>query len=570
MLTTVADYSTGCPTCHIRESANTVPLGTEYNSARSGAHVDHDHGCATCHNALPTSHYAGIDTLAMDAPGATLGNATYSVEYTDSTAALVAATQGYFSNTATSGSCATVDCHSPQTPTAWDYSVATCGTCHADAIATNAHAAHIYNGATPDHTDCDNCHPSSTYQVQATGTHTSFVSGTHASTGTVTVDFVAGIGKTGAGGTTTCVSATMCHQRETAVTWNNTTVQMTCNTCHYYNASPTAAGNVGTGSLTLTHNAHFYGAPTSVVCNDCHPSNTGDINDKRTHLTTPGAGNDGALIAARAAAVMDEATVTATALGHSGTDVDPAMAACDNWQCHDPGDPGFATTTYKATWGGTNGTCTFCHGDDTTHPTSGSHGSHLAYDATYVCGDCHTPVVAGTYTHMNRAVGIKAGITYAPTASLTDYTTTTYGNCYGSVEGADDNFCHAVAATGNNPAWNTATDNCALYCHYGAAADVENFVGNDKDISRINTGAEYTTYGHGAATRGTQGCAVNCHLTTVGHAADLAASGNPFRLGMTYTASDTFCSNTTTCHVGALTSVVKGHTNELMTSDKRT
>ena len=240
-----------CLKCHQRVDGATNPLGTEYNDARSGAHIDHDHGCNFCHGAAPAAHYTGIATVAMDNPTGSIANPTYFASYTDATTAAVnPLTNGYFNDAATaagvSGTCNTVTCHDNASP-AWDVDLtASCGLCHLDSPTTNAHQAHIYNGATPDHTDCDACHPSSGYAVAATGTHATFLGGTHA-TGVIAVNLVAGIGASGAGGTTAC--ATACHARETTTTWNNTTVPMTCNSCHYYAPSPTSAGNVGTGAV---------------------------------------------------------------------------------------------------------------------------------------------------------------------------------------------------------------------------------------------------------------------------------------------------------------------------------
>ena len=335
----------------------------------------------------------------------------------------------------------------------WDVDLdATCGLCHSNSPTSNSHEAHIIRNADIDHTDCDVCHPSVGYAVAATGTDLDFISGNHADGG---ADFNAGIADGGSGGTATCTGS--CHLGDAGVeTWDNTTVAISCNACHYYDATPTVAENGD--DLTLTHDAHFFGAPTNIVCTDCHANNTGETAyPNRLHITS-GAGADGVVLAGRAEALQDEATATVAT-----SDPDPGMATCDNGLCHDP-----SAGAYSATWNATNDLCTFCHSDS--DPGTGSHNAHVTYDASYVCTDCHADN-AGVYTHMNRVVTLAGGLVYG--GDLNPPYVASFGSC-------TTNTCHDTAS---DPAWNTSPGDCAV-CHLDAA-DADDFDAVNKSASEV-------------------------------------------------------------------------------------
>ena len=574
-ITTASVITTECQKCHQRVDGNTNPLGTQYNDARSGAHIDHDFGCPTCHSAVPTTHYTGISTIAMDNPD-NIGNATYFASYTDTTGVAVnPLTNGYFNDATTaggvSGTCNTVTCHSNASP-AWNYTVATCGFCHLDSPTSNRHQAHIYNGSTPDHTDCDQCHPSATYADAVTGTDLNFMSpGLHANS---SVNLVAGLGATGAGPTVTCTT-NFCHRRDTASTNWGTASSLTCNSCHYApipaTGVPTAAGDTGTAKLGGTHDAHFFGAPTNIVCADCHVVSTADTVAPRAHMHNNGS-TDGLILLNKAQATQDEGDVTAAALG-TGTDPDQppvgadgsSNATCNTALCHNP-TPG---ASYSVIWtGAAITTCDKCHADTTGVPDSGSHAKHINYAAGYAsCTQCHVNNGA-TIGHMTRSVELSAGMTAGYTASLAPpYTSASWGSCSAGA-------CHD---TDQDPAWGSSIPaNDCYRCHINnnttptSSSDSPNFVGSDRSASLIGIGDEWALRGHGAKGAPANTCA-GCHDgTATPHQPDLAASANPFRLGNSYTNPDAFCTNAS-CH-NPLTAAgqVKSHTSANMTVKQRT
>ncbi|NIM51749.1 MAG: CxxxxCH/CxxCH domain-containing protein, partial [Gemmatimonadales bacterium] len=433
-----------------------------------------------------------------------------------------------------------------------------CGDCHTIPPTSGSHAAHA-DGVDSDYTDCHQCHTDNgglDYSTTPAGTHNN---------GAVT--FASGIADgVNAGGSApgayTCSSS--CHQRErggtTGTTWNNTTAPLTCNSCHYQEASPASANNTGLGALTLTHNAHFDASGSTLVCTDCHADNSADTAAPRTHMDNTGA-NDGAVVQNKAAASQDEGDILAGTL-NQGADPDPGNPTCNNLACHNPSGTDIATG-YQATWGGTNAACNFCHADPATgDPGTGSHTNHIGYASGYVsCTDCH--VDNGTnYGHLSRQVDFTGGLTYD--GDVTDYTNATWGSCTAG-------GCHD---TDSDPAWGSSPTDCAV-CHGSASADANNFVGNDKTPTAIMTGAEWTNYGHGSKGK----ACTDCHDMASPHDSTATLSGtNPFRLvdqdggaggvqfSCSYNAAGCHAAGTTGPATGLDISTFVTHSNEEMTT----
>ena len=322
-----------------------------------------------------------------------------------------------------------------------------CGDCHAIPPATGAHAEHADGDA--DYTDCEACHGT------VAGGYTTTPSGTH---NNGSASFVAAITYSNSGTTAnksddTCFT-TICHNQSArgvgSATW--TLGGANCNACHYNSA--------GTNGLTADHAPHLAAA---VACSSCH---TVPASLAVHALDATGAANDGASLTDRAAALQDEATVTAAALG-SGSDPDAGNPTCNNAACHNP-----SATTYSAQWLVSASSCTLCH--SATDPTTDSHTGHLGagvpttYGRTFTCLSCH-PNHAGVNAHRNGSVNVQVPINTVMTAVATP---TAAGAC-----GTND--CHRadlanVAPVRNTYQWGVAlTDDCAS-CHAGTGIATRN------------------------------------------------------------------------------------------------
>ena len=166
-----------------------------------------------------------------------------------------------------------------------------------------------------------------------------------------------------------------------------------CDECHYYNASPTSAGNNGHfAPLTGDHSDHFASTVvTAIGCSECHvvPSDTG-------HISTADVGTDTGDMQDRALALQNEAAVTSTVLGAQGSSA--GNARCDNTQCH---DPSASDNVYDATWTVDTAACTLCHSN--TNPGTGSHDGHLGGPSPAPASSQHRQVDEKTANFTFRA-----------------------------------------------------------------------------------------------------------------------------------------------------------------------
>ena len=185
--------------------------------------------------------------------------------------------------------------------------------------------------------------------------------------------------------------------------------------------------------------------------------------------------------------------------------------------CH-----GRAGGAFAAVYGEPN----YTEGVATSDDVRNSHSAHVSRTlatAKTQCADCHADAINadGTLkaggTHLNGAVEVTFGagkkiLTYNPIGEA----------------------CGTITCHGNGTAsWGQKLG--CVGCH-GGGADVNNWAISDGTASIINTGAEWTSYGHGSTTAGTlvnlaQGktgidiCRY-CHDWNVGH----EVATNPFRL----------------------------------------
>jgi hypothetical protein len=404
-----------------------------------------------------------------------------------------------------------------------------CGDCHlinAGNPSTGAHLVHKDKTGPAgegenDITDCYACHTDNA----AGGGYATTPSGTHNDGSTTTVAALGYSDNATPGVYTddTCATNT-CHSGATATTfWADTS--LACDACHYQADPPDATNNTAHGAtIGDSHNAHFAAGANSVACTVCHPNNI-DL----SHITIT-ASDDGGILTDMATAdpSVDEVELVAVVLGPQGVNPIPGVnPSCDNTQCHDPTN---SDSVYSATWTVTNASCGLCHAAT---PATGSHSAHLGYAASYVCADCHTDNT-GNFDHTLDSPGIDLpNQGYAAGSCAT-------GTCHN---------------TASNPAWGDRqgieiTD-CTV-CHGDAVADTNDFDGQNKAVSEIMTGAEWTAGGHGAQAVACAGC------HDIGEPHDSSASlngGNPFRLkdqdAGTPAVIDFSCSYATGCHTGA-------------------
>ncbi|OGR29462.1 MAG: hypothetical protein A2005_01680, partial [Desulfuromonadales bacterium GWC2_61_20] len=382
-----------------------------------------------------------------------------------------------------------------------------CNDCHGNPPPSGVHAGHALvadNSTAEDRSDCATCHTgaaSYTYDP-STDQGNSLNHGNAA--GRVTL-LTASVGFNSGDGS----CATACHKSSAADGfWTDTALN--CNACHYQSATPTAAANTADASpLTGTHNQHF---DASAVCTDCHAA----VSDL-THINDVSGATDALKISGKAAALQNEATVTAAALGATGTDPDPGNATCDNTACHNPSNGAFS-----ATWTVTAADCTTCH--SSTDPTTGSHTSHLAatvpttFGKTVACSDCHGTLPVSN-AHQNAAVDFAAGVAFDGVTTNTCNTTVCHTDGLGAAvvtpqwgraaSSADDcTICHLNGpATGRHAVHvaNTTFVTACTECHTAQTA-----------VTHIDDAVDNTvTY-----VPATGGCTNNCHTVTAATAGD--------------------------------------------------
>lgn len=375
-----------------------------------------------------------------------------------------------------------------------------CAACHSAEPTSGAHASHIIVAGiydTEDRSDCESCHTgAASYTYDPTTDRTNGLNHGDA-TGRLT-KLSASVGYNGS----TCASA--CHNGASGqtATWSDTSLG--CNACHYQSATPTSVANSADANpLTGTHNQHF---DATALCTDCH----GAVTDT-THITDNSGATNVLVITGKAEALQNEATVTAAALGATGTDPDPGNATCNNIACHNPSNGAFS-----ATWAVTVATCNTCHSD--TNPGTNGHSSHLAasvpttFGKTVACTDCHTDNGADN-AHRDGSVGFTGAVTYDAVTNFTCNATVCHTDGLGTpvetpqwtraASAADDcTACHGNApATGRhaihlaNTTFVTACTNC--HTAQTAATHIDGTVDNT------------VTY-----VPATGSCTNNCHTVT--------------------------------------------------------
>ena len=449
-----------------------------FDEVDSGAGVNLNDVCATCHSS--TAHNNRADT------GTHLDGLTHEGE-------------DCFS------------CHRPHTDPVAPFSgdASTCEGCHSNLATKGAHAAHMT--VTPniddDKSECALCHLGAdqyTLTGSANGLHRNSTLNTNAA-----IDYNSGTG--------TC--ATACHKSTAGDGfWNDTALD--CNSCHYYAANPTLAGNdADADKLSGDHSVHF-GAGSIVTCDNCH---TVPVAGDTTHITAVSGADQGAILTNRGSATQDEADVTAAALG-SGSDPDPGNPVCSNAACHNP-----SAAAYSATWTVSTVSCDLCH--SSTAPASGSHGAHLS-----AAGAFGINTIACTSCHVNNGVNQahrNGTVSFTTTPAAMGYTVGAEG--VGAPMGTcTTSTCHnngtAAATAVTTPQWGQASANCSI-CH----ADTPN-VGNNEhgqhvastsyvaNCGECHTAANATTHINGARNMANKvsvynangSCTNTCHVAVDG------------------------------------------------------
>ena len=551
---------------------------TDYTSVTSGATAtQYQFACAKCHKGTHFSDSSTPHTVEVVFDGTT-GPANPSGTYTADAGSRtndpgVNGSGWYWSN----GTCSNLYCHSNAAPlggtdsrktVTWNQVAAlTCASCHNtqargdSAVATdlsNAHGKHIQStsGETGSYAfKCNECHaqvirstPNSAWALAAIDLidKTKHVAGTHSvnfqSAFAGTVNQSAGSYSQAPGytcGSTYChsggvaTSAPFNATASAAVAWNGTA---TCRSCHGWDAAaaPTigvAAGSAFQGSAKhANHMANASVIGTNYVCADCHNTVVAAGNSPITSQANHVNGAKNIAIATRGTWTSSDTTAT-----------------CSNTYCHSTGQRGAANVKRSANWAEAawaGNICIKCHGATTgtlfgapdyanggaDTGVANSHSKHV--DAATDCATCHknttttgTSILAGS-VHTNGVITLvfdttKAGATVSGTSgsySAPNYTSATCTNV----------ACHGTNATAVK--WG-ATGVFCVDCH-GGASDVDNWNINDNTISKIATGAQWTTYGHGSATvnlaQGKTGIDLcrYCHDSNVNH----KIATNPFRL----------------------------------------
>jgi len=436
-----------CADCHTYPPADaTAGLRNTPEGAVAGTHGTHNTagiGCGNCHVEPAVDawdHSEGIiDVLASDINGDggsyTLPSTTYNTT-TRMPGVDLLQTSGV--TLADLGDCSNFYCHSDGTANAafsangswptWALTVS-CGDCHANPPATNAHSAHISAGA-----ECGDCH-------SGAGTGATVPATNHVNRGIEVLNGYTAGGTPGNSTAGTCSTAS-CHTdglnagSVTTPAWNTTAA---CSECH--------AAAPSTGS----HTVHL--AETN--CENCH--------DNAVQGTTaPTQHTDGN---------VDVFDATAGDLGYT----QDAAIGSGSWStCNNTGAAchfdGIANST-SPVWGTVVTDCSECHANQ---PTTGSHDAHMT--ALADCGDCHNGAIQGstapTANHRDGTTaadlnGYDDGLQTCNAASCHDdglgnlITTPTWGTVIGCTE------CHAAAPSTGSHTIHLAETNCQN-CHDGA------------------------------------------------------------------------------------------------------
>ncbi|MBI5509403.1 MAG: CxxxxCH/CxxCH domain-containing protein [Deltaproteobacteria bacterium] len=541
--------ATSCNVCHPNPPGggrhvahlSASPSSTYGDTTVLSTPTEYDFGCGKCHGATASNHMNDEGGTASDAYRADMSfdlGGTYpalvapvGTETGSTTPALYFGWQ--------SGTCADAYCHDPLgagyagNSVSWNTTASlVCTSCHDDAynqattVLPGAHDKHSTTASTSYNYGCERCHDdtvldSATLRTTAGQGKVKHVNGSKNDVkfNTSPLDQAAG---TFSGGTTGTCSNTYCHSNGVdrtapftsgpSITWDAT---RTCGSCH----------SAGSAMATRSHALHVNNATyltTSFGCITCHDTVADD--------STIAAGKYGQHV---------NAAVETTGTSYSDGSADGvANGSCAANACHSDGTE---TPGYKSvTWGGTDNAdnCKECHGSDGAPDFTSAYGepnyvnntgaydtrnSHKAHVSTVLataktqCVNCHAATVdaAGALLASSAHVSGAANISGAKISSYTDATET----------------CNTVTCHGGaSPQWGGSALFCAD-CH-GGASDVNNWNVADDTISKIATGAEWTTYGHGSATvnlaQGKTGIDIcrYCHDWNVGH----ATGTNPFRL----------------------------------------
>lgn len=412
---------------------------TNYSSASMPEVVANYGKCAYCHTAVTAT-----------GPTATHNNNAVEI---DGSGSAMAPTLSFNTGNSTCSNA----CHSNETATAlWgNYtSVGTvklsCNSCHDDSGATvmslsGAHATHLGTAITVTglgagtNVDCDACHPDNSADLWSQGiaddgTKKAYP---HASDGTNVVSdnamLDAGLSASrGAAATDTCAGA--CHSNATSDQWGATS--LTCSSCHYYEATPTAANNdAATVTLGGGHDTHF---AAGKVCADCH--------------SVPSAGDT-----AHATALPVLATNATVAPGAGTYNSGPKTCANTGVGCH-----GVTSTTPP--WGTTGNGCTTCHSFPDGANWSAGNGHAVQYDTATIT-NTHLPLA----TAFNKTTDTYAGLTADAAKCGKCHGTGTHNDGAVDVAGNGNNYCGVGNFTINVTVSGT-TANCSnVSCHSGKA-----------------------------------------------------------------------------------------------------
>lgn len=576
------------------DETGTVPTSYTNLTADTTA-TQYGFACAKCHSGTHAndSTHAGTAAspyqveVAFDNTVAPMnGGGTYSQIYNDAVDPGTDPIQNFSwtndTSPSASGKCTNIYCHSNAAPVGgtdnkasvsvyWNQAAGsvTCTSCHNTAgrsdtaVATdlsNAHGKHIKStsGETGSYAyKCDECHsgiirdnPNDPWALAAADLtdKRNHVTGTHSvqfSTTLLSTAINQSAGSYVQAPTYTC-TGTYCHSggvataspfsatASAAVAWNSSA---TCRSCHGWDAAAAPTIGVAAGSSfqgSAKHANHVANATvigTNYVCADCH-------------VTAVSAGNSPVTSQAlHVNGVKDISIATRGTYTSSDT-----TATCSSTYCHSDGRRGGANTKKTATWtdaAWAGNICIKCHGSTTgtlfgapdyanggpDTSTANSHAKHV--DAAADCTVCHknttttgTSILAGA-VHTNGVITlvfdttVAGGTVSATSGTFTGPATYTSATC-------TNVLCHGTNATAVK--WGATSVFC-VDCH-GGASDVNNWAIADGTPSKINTGAEWTTYGHGSATvnlaQGKTGIDVcrYCHDWNVNH----KVATNPFRL----------------------------------------
>ncbi|WP_305046016.1 CxxxxCH/CxxCH domain c-type cytochrome [Geoalkalibacter sp.] len=480
-----ANPSDWCQSCH-----PSADFKVHFAAANGSAAAD---ACRNCHEPHGQGMGGNSGAMLVVGTGYNPGNGLTRADYVNASGSGVCqachgAAVNHFNNTPSnaanhqgSGNC--TNCHGHDREPAFMIGPGTsCADCHGNPPASGAHAWHAlvagHDKDAEDRSDCALCHPGADQYSYDMGQ-----------------DQVGGLNHGTAAGRLTLLAAAMgyvsaeqtcalaCHKSTPADgAWNDAD-GLDCDSCHYYAAAPTVAGNNAyrnaagqLAPLSGKHNSHFALIIDPVVCGDCHGAVSTDLAFKRNHNNAKNAAGDADRIRYQGYAFLNPTGLGvrvddgARNAGGGNTWVNGApsvpgdgLNTCANIACHNPSGGAF-----KADWDESRyGFCSYCHGFGP-YPESGSHLAHMGFEEVYggdpnifgQCSKCH-PYTANS-AHRNGRVELHAGLGYG--GDIEDFSPATYGGCgVGSCHNDGRGGAPLVVVT-----WGTArAETCAL-CHPAA------------------------------------------------------------------------------------------------------